>query len=392
MIDKYKIAGTLATMSADQLTSFYFPGLAVAESATAASMAEQRQQSPAERMAAAMSMQADAKAGKLTMATDYPSAIKPLVSLLAAEYIDTTEEVLAPLANITTVVAPEVSPSRMGQQPTIGVPVNLGGNTTQVNPSTFGANASGSGWLANVTCNQLVTETQITSVELRNFGTVQDRIGSAVRAHGEAILQQFAAVIAAAAPTATTSAGATTAPVQGSVSSGVLTAGKVGRIVLQNGTVTGPQALSPEWIARTASGLFRAMPDLLLLNPQAYGAVIPQNKLSFGDPTGIPEGTYGIRHIHRVAPFPELDNGTGFTAFGALMRRNAVVMASGTPYTAEQQGYVDWQPLGNMYGVDLWLSTWFDYNTRTFKLAVESLVGFQLTNPAGCYLLSSAVA
>jgi hypothetical protein len=93
-----------------------------------------------------------------------------------------------------------------------------------------------------------------------------------------------------------------------------------------------------------------------------------------------------------VAPFPELDNGTGFSSFGALMRRNAVVMASGTPYTAEQQGYVDWQPLGNMDGVDLWLSTWFDYNTRTFKLAVESLVGFQLTNPAGCYLLSSAVA
>lgn len=388
LINTFEVSARTAAMNDEQLKAMYFPGLASAESETGRAHAATSGQSAADRMNAARSMQMQARDGKLSMATAYPSANGPLVSLLATEYIDATEPVLAPLADIVTEVHPEVSPTRLGQQPTIGVLVNLGGNTTQVNPTTFGANASGSGTIVNVTCNQLVTETSITSYELRNFGTVQSRIGSAIRAHGEALLGQFAAVVKAAASSTATATGATTAP----VASTTAAAGKVGRIVLQSGTVTGPESLSPEWIARTASGLFNEGPDLMLLNPLAYGAIIPVNRLGFGEGSTIPEGTYGVRHIHKVAPLPELDNGSTFASFGAIMRRNAVVMATGTPFTAEQQGWVDWQPLGNMYGVDLWLSTWFDYSTRTFKLAVESLVGFKLANPAGCYVLSAPKA
>lgn len=373
--NRYKATAALSSLSEQDYINALFPGLAphgseVANQRAAMSMTN------SQRFANAVNMANQARSGKLDMAVAGASA--PLWSILAAEYIDATEPVIFPFDRLTTKVEPEVTPRMRGAQPTIAVKVVTSGGTTVANPSTFGANVGIASSVENVSCSQYHTPGELSTYEIRNFETVRSYVGAMIRSHGEALVSAFASTVAAAAPTASTATGATTAPASG----------KVGRVVLQSGTTTGPDAISPAVVAKQLSPLFRGNPDLLLLNPEGYAGLIATDKLGFGPA----EGQYGVRHIHNCAPWPEMDNGTAFKSFGAVMRRNAVAMAMGTPFVDEYQSVVSFEPLGSIYGVPMWLATWFDPATRTYKFSVDSLVGFKLVNPAGCYLLSEAVA
>lgn len=365
------------TMPESQLKAALFPGLEKEGTKAATMYAEQAAMTPAARMNQTSQFLADMRAGRtpdVKMENNIPGSTAPLWSILAAEWIDTTEPVLGALDQISTTVRPEVTPAEPGTMATIGVRVNTEFGQTVESPTEFGTSTGLVGTTVAVNCTHRMTQGILYESDLRNGERVESFVQGLIRSHAEALLTAAFAEVASAASTTATEAGAVTAPASG----------KVGRIYVQNGTVTGAAAVTPEYVARTLSPIFRDGGDLLLLSPAGLAGLIPTNALSLG----YAENTYGIRHIKKVAPFPTADSDS-WSAFGCLMRRNALVMAAGTPYMARaEQGRIAWEPLGRINGVPLWLSTWFDAKHRGYVFAIESLVGFKLANPAGCYVLS----
>lgn len=366
----YEMQAALAGKSTDEIVNVMFPGISREAEVRNAYGNYLKANRPEQRYLAAVKAQQDFRAGRMTMATVTPEQTQPLWGVMAAEVVDAFDEVQLPLTDLAWEVHPELKPGRPGQQPRVNVYVNHGGHTTLKNTTSFGKNASGSASLVEVVTNGFTTETEVSEVELRHYGALKRQLGAMINSHREALGAELGAVVKGFVPSACEAVAATSA--------------QVGRLIPQNGTAKGADALGPEVVAGQVYPLFPGGVDVLALDVTAYAHLLARVRTDF-DPV---DGAWGIRKFRKFFPFPEMER-EGMKACGLALRKNAICWAACQPFVDEGMGLTHWESLGEVDGVPLWLNVWYDHGSRVYKLSVNSQVGFAVANPQGVYLLSA---
>lgn len=367
----YKIQTALASVPGEKLVDVLLPGLSRNSEVSAAYAGFRAAHSVQDRHVQAMQAQEDFRAGKLSMS--YPEAGAPLWSVLAAESVAAWDETQLPLQDLAFEVHPEVMPGRPGQQAKVSIYVDYAGHTTVKDASTYGAGNTGSGGLVEVTTHSFTTESEVSEVELRNFGSLKRRLGGMINDHRAALAAELGAAvkekIAAISPI----------PDSGKIAA---TRDVVGGLRLVNGTAKGLDALNHLTIPDQVYPLFPGGVPLLLLSPEAYGKLLARTRDDFGPV----DGSWGIGKFRRMYPFPGMET-CATRAFGMALKPDALCWAAVQPFVDEGMGLTHWEPLGTFDGVPLWLNVWYDNTKRLYKFSVNSQVGFRVANPQGLYVL-----
>lgn len=370
----YEIQAALAGKSTDEIVNVMFPGMSRDAEVRNSYGNYLKANRPEQRHLAAVKAAQDFRAGRMTMATVTPEKTAPLWSVMAAEVVDAYDEVQLPLQDLAWEVHPELLPQRPGQQPRVNVYVNHGRHTTQKNATAFGNKASGLATMVEVVTNGFTTETEVSEVELRNYGSLKRQLGAMINSHREALGAELGAVVRELAPASCENFVAASPDV-------------VGRLVTQNGTLQGADALGPEVVAEQIYPLFPGGVDMLVLDVTAYAHLLARTRTDF-DPV---DGAWGIRKFRKFFPFPGMEK-VGMKAYGLALMKNAICWAACQPFVDEGMGQTHWESLGEVDGVPLWLNVWYDHSSRVYKLSVNSQVGFAVANGRGVYLLSGPTA
>lgn len=309
---------------------------------------------------------ADPPAGTVG-SNDLGQTANTLWRIVADEWIDIVTKKYTYLDAVTTEIRDSITVEGHGVRPVVNVEMMLGAGTAIKNATNWEESALTNKYIP-VTLNRISRPFGLSSYDLAHGERVGTKIGTAIAAVVAGVFADFCTLVASAMPTTLTADAAPVAPTS-------TTAGTAGLLTVTQANWT------PEFVAHTVSALFGEYGPVehLLLTPDALAPLVPANALAL-DYTA--PGTYGIDRITSTAGLSAAI--TGGKCYGLAMRRDAVLMAAGTP---DLSGFdpISVRDLGTVAGIPLLLKSWFKPGSEQMWFSVETMAGFALGNTNALY-------